>query len=121
MMQRGIDPRNPELKWESAREELMVQAEEDVRATMLLEKIAEVENIAVSDEEVEAEINAIATASRQPVEQVRAALTKDGGERSIAHRLRSRKALDLLVENANVTDAEWTEPKEEEEAQSTED
>jgi len=121
MMQRGIDPRNPELKWESAREELMVQAEEDVRATMLLEKIAEVENIAVSDEEVEAEINAIATASRQPVEQVRAALTKDGGERSIAHRLRSRKALDLLVENASVTDAEWTEPKEEEEAQSTED
>jgi len=115
MMQRGIDPRNPELKWESAREELMVQAEEDVRATMLLEKIAEVENIAVSDEEVEAEINAIATASRQPVEQVRAALTKDGGERSIAHRLRSRKALDLLVENASVTDAEWTEPKEEEE------
>ena len=115
MMQRGIDPRNPELKWEGARAELMVQAEEDVRATMLLEKIAEVENIAVSDEEVEAEINAIATASRQPVEQVRAALTKNGGERSIAHRLRSRKALDLLVENASVTDAEWTEPKEEEE------
>ena len=112
MMQRGIDPRNPELKWEGARAELMVQAEEDVRATMLLEKIAEVENIAVSDEEVEAEINAIATASRQPVEQVRAALTKSGGERSIAHRLRSGKALDLLVENANITDAEWTEPTE---------
>ena len=52
----------------------------------------------------------ISTASRQPKEQVRAALTKDGGERSIAHRLRSRKALDLLVENARVTDAEWTEP-----------
>ena len=110
MMQRGIDPRNPELKWEGARAELMVQAEEDVRATMLLEKIAEVENIAVSDEEVEAEINAIATASRQPVEQVRAALTKNGGERSIAHRLRNRKALDLLIENANITEAEWTEP-----------
>jgi hypothetical protein len=28
--------------------------------------------------------------------------------------LRNRKALDLLVENARVTDAEWTEPKEEE-------
>jgi trigger factor len=110
MMQRGIDPRNPELKWDGAREELKGQAEEDVRATMLLEKIAEVENLTVSDEEVEAEINAIATASRQPVEQVRAALTKNGGERSIAHRLRSRKALDLLVENARVTEAEWIEP-----------
>jgi trigger factor len=112
MMQRGIDPRNPEINWEGARAEMMVQAEDDVRATMLLEKIAEVENIFVSDEEVEAEIEMIATASRQPKEQVRAALTKDGGERSIAHRLRNRKALDLLVENARITDAEWTEPKE---------
>ena len=110
MMQRGVDPRNSAINWESAREELKGQAEEDVRATMLLEKIAEVENIAVSDEDIEAEIDSIATASGQPKEQVRAALTKNGGERSIAHRLRSRKALDLLVENARVTDAEWTEP-----------
>ena len=112
MMQRGIDPRNPEINWEGAQQEIRGQAEEDVRATMLLEKIAEVENISVSEEEVEAEIEAIATASRQSKEQVRAALTKDGGERSIAHRLRNRKALDLLVENARITDAEWTEPKE---------
>src|SRR5215213_542794 len=112
MMQRGVDPRNAGLDWASAREELKGQAVEDVRATMLLEKIAEVENITVSDEEVEAEIDTIASESRQPKEQVRAALTKDGGERSIAHRLRNRKALDLLVENARVTDAEWTEEKE---------
>jgi len=116
MMQRGIDPRNPEIKWESAREELKAQAEEDVRATMLLEKIAELENVEVSDEEIEAEIDAIAAASQQPKIQVRAALTKNDGVRSIAHRLRSRKALDLLVENARVTDAEWTEPVEAEAA-----
>ena len=112
MIGRGIDPRSKELNWESAREELKLQAEEDVRATMLLEKIADTENITVSDEEVEAEIEAIADASRQPIEQVRAALTKDGGERSIAHRLRNRKALDLLIENARITEAEWIEPKE---------
>ena len=109
MMGRGIDPRNPEINWEGARDELKGQAEDDVRASMLLEKIAEAENVGVSNEEVEAEIDAIATASRQPKEQVRAALTKNGGERSIAHRLRTRKALDLLVENARITDAEWTE------------
>lgn len=112
MMGRGIDPRSAEINWEGAHEELKVQAEEDVRATMLLEKIAEEEKINVSDEEVEAEIEAIANASRQSIEQVRAALTKNGGERSIAHRLRNRKALDLLIENARVTDAEWIEPKE---------
>jgi hypothetical protein len=40
---------------------------------------------------------------------VRSVLTKEGGERSIASRLRNRKALDLLVENARVTDEEWRE------------
>ena len=110
MIGRGIDPRSQELDWERARAELQVQAEDDVRATMLLEKIAEAENITVSEEEVAAEIEALATASRQSIMQVRAALTKDGGERSIAHRLRNRKALDLLMENASVTDGEWIEP-----------
>ncbi len=112
MIGRGVDPRNRDVNWEGAREELKVQAEEDVRATLLLEQIAEEEKITVSDDEVEAEIDALTTASRQPKEQVRAALTKDGGERSIAHRLRSRKALDLLIENARVTEEEWSEPKE---------
>jgi trigger factor len=116
MMSRGIDPRTQELNWESAREELKGQAEEDVRSSMLLDKIAETENIDVTDEEIDAEIESIASASRQTKEQVRAALTKNGGERSIAHRLRNRKALDLLVENANITDAEWTEAKEPDEA-----
>jgi len=116
MMQRGIDPRNEQIKWEGAREELRPQAEDDVRATMLMEKIAESENITVSNEEVEAEIESIARASRQTKEQVRAALTKNGGERSIAHRLRNRKALDLLVENARITDAEWTEAKDDDDA-----
>ena len=115
MMSRGVDPNNQELNWQAAAEEMRGQAEGDVRATMLLEKIAEAENITVSDEEVEAEIQAIADASRQPLMQVRAALTKDGGKRSIAHRLRNRKALEFLVENAQITDGEWTEPKASEE------
>jgi trigger factor len=114
MIGRGIDPRNHDVNWEGAREELKVQAEEDVRASMLLEQIALEEKIDVSNEEIESEIEAVATMSRQPKEQVRAALTKDGGERSIAHRLRNRKALDLLIENAKVTDEEWSEPKTEE-------
>jgi trigger factor len=109
MIGRGIDPRSRDVNWEGAREELRVQAEEDVRASMLLEQIAEDEKITVSDEEIEAEIDAITTASRQSKEQVRAALTKDGGERSIAHRLRNRKALDLLIANASVTEEEWSE------------
>jgi trigger factor len=109
MIGRGIDPRATQLDWEGAREEIKVQAEKDVRATMLLDQIAEEEKISVSDEEIEAEIEAVSASARQPIEQVRAALTKDGGERSIAHRLRNRKALDLLIENARVKDEAWSE------------
>ena len=98
--------------------DIRIQAEEDVRGSMLLERIAEEEKIDVSDDEIEAEIRAIAEGSKQPIEQVRSVLTKEGGERSIASRLRNRKALDLLVENAKVTEAEWSEKSEESEVRS---
>jgi trigger factor len=112
MIGQGIDPRNPELNWDKARESLKEQAGYDLRGSLLLERIADEENIEVSDQEIEDEINAVAAASRQSPEQVRGILTKQGGERSIAGRLRNRKALDFLVANARVTDEEWKEEPE---------
>ena len=112
MIAKGIDPRNQDLNWKGAREELQMQAEEDVRASLLLDRIAEAEDITVSDEEVANEIEELANASKQPKEQVRAVLTKDGGERSIANSLRNRKVMDLLIANARVTDEEWREVEE---------
>jgi len=109
MIGRGFDPRQGQLNWEGVREQLREQATSDVRGSMLLDRIADEENISVSDEEIEAEIAMLAAQSRQSVEQVRAALTKQGGERSIADRLRNRKALDLIVENASVSEEEWRE------------
>ena len=109
MMQRGMDPRNQELDWENLQGMLEAQATEDLRGSILLERIADAEGIEPTDEEIEREIEVIAEGSRQSVEQVRAALTKQGGERSIADRLRHRKALDLLIENARVSEEEWRE------------
>jgi trigger factor len=109
MIGRGVDPRHQDLNWEGAREELKGQAEADVRGSLLLDQIAREEKIDVSKEEIEAEIEAIARGSQQSVEQVRSVLTKEGGERSIANRLRNRKALELVVANARVTDEELRE------------
>jgi trigger factor len=117
MIGRGFDPQQGQLNWEGLREQLREQATSDVRGSMLLDRIADEEKIDVSDEEIEAEIAMLATNARQSVEQVRAALTKQGGERSIADRLRNRKALDLIVENASVSEEEW---REEEEPQASE-
>ena len=118
MIGQGIDPRNPELNWDKARESLKEQASFDLRSSLLLEQIADEEKLEVSDQDIDDEINAIADASKQTPEQVRAVLTKQGGETSIASRLRSRKALDFLVANAKVTDEEWKEEKTESEASS---
>ena len=114
MMSRGVDPRNQEINWQGAREELKDQAEADIRSQMLLERIADEEKIDVSNEEIDAEIEAIAASSKQPVEQVRSVLTKEGGERSIANRLRNRKAIDFLVANAAITDEDWQEESKDE-------
>ncbi|MDQ3805240.1 MAG: trigger factor [Acidobacteriota bacterium] len=109
MMRRGVDPRGGDVNWDALRDVVRERAGEDLRGSMLLERVAEAENIEVTQEEIEAEIQAVAEGTRQSVEQVRAALTKKGGERSIADRLRNRKALDLLVRHANVRDEEWRE------------
>ena len=116
MIGQGIDPRNPELDWEKARGSLRQQASFELRSSLLLEHLADQENIEASDQEIDDEIKAIADASRQTPEQVRGVLTKQGGERSIASRLRNRKALDFLVDNARVTDEEWKEENQESEA-----
>lgn len=115
MMGQGIDPRDPQLDWEKARDSLKQQAGYDLRGSLLIERIADEEKIDVSQQEIDDEINAIADASKQSPEQVRTILTKQGGERSIAGRLRNRKALDFLVANANVIEEEWKEEERESE------
>ncbi len=112
MMRGGFDPRNADVDWQNLRGQIEGQAIADLRGSILLERIADEENIEVSDEEIERDINAYAAASRQPIEEVRDALTKQGGDRSIAESLRQRKALDLVVENAHVRDEEWSEEEE---------
>ena len=120
MIRHGLDPRAQEFDWEGMRERVRSRAEDDLRASMLLETIADREQLDVTDEEVDEEIKSIAEATRQTPDQVRDALTKQGGATSIADRLRNRKALDLLVEKANVKDEEWREETPEPEATSQE-
>ena len=72
------------------------QAIHDVKAALLLERVAEEENIQVSDEEFERELEALAKQSKQTSEAVRARLTRDGGLDRIRTRIRNEKTLDFL-------------------------
>jgi len=72
------------------------QAVQDVKSSLLLERIAELEKIEVSNQEVQHEIDALAKQSKQTSEAVQARLTEDGGLDRIRMRIRSEKTLDFL-------------------------
>jgi trigger factor len=72
------------------------QAAQEVRASLLLEKIAEEEKIEVSDAEIDREVEALAQQSKQTPEAIRTRLTRDGALDRIRHRIRNEKTLDFL-------------------------
>jgi len=76
-------------------------AVKEVKSSVLLAKIAIKENIQVSDEELEHEIEAMAAQMQQPVEEVRKRLTEDNAVERLRDRMRSEKALNLLYSNSN--------------------
>jgi trigger factor len=72
------------------------QSVQDVKSSLLLERIAELEKIETGDDEMNHEIEALAQQSKQTPEAIRARLTQDGGLDRIRNRIRSEKTLDFL-------------------------
>jgi trigger factor len=72
------------------------QAVQDVKSSLLLERIAELEKIDAGEDEVNHELEALAQQTKQTSEAVRARLTQDGGLDRIRNRIRSEKTLDFL-------------------------
>ncbi|HWR34660.1 MAG TPA: trigger factor [Clostridia bacterium] len=71
-------------------------AKREVKASLLLEKIADSEKIEVSDDELAREIEGIARQMNQTPEAIRARLTQDGAVDRIRDRIRNEKALEFL-------------------------
>jgi trigger factor len=72
------------------------QAVQEVKAALLLEKIAEEEKIEVVDAEIDREVEALAEQSKQTPEAIRSRLTRDGALDRIRNRIRNEKTLDFL-------------------------
>src|SRR5438876_939167 len=60
LARQGINPQRLDVDWAKIREDQLQQAVRDVKGSLILEYISDKENIGVSDEEVEAEIDKIA-------------------------------------------------------------
>ena len=70
----------------------------EVKAQILLDKIADKESVTVSDDELERELQLAALQSREPYETLRQRLTDDGGLARIREQLKREKTASLLYE-----------------------
>ncbi len=70
----------------------------EVKTSLLLDRIADAEGISVSDEELDHEIYMAALQTRESVETLRARLTADGGLARIREQLRREKTASLLYQ-----------------------
>jgi trigger factor len=87
------------LDWEKLKEARREAATKDVRASLILERIADAESIHATNDEVDRELAVIAKREREPIASLRGKLQKDGTLDRIASRIRTEKTLSFLFEH----------------------
>jgi trigger factor len=70
----------------------------EVKASLILDRIAAAENVEVTDEDVERELQIVSLQTREPIETLRARLTNEGALSRIREQLRREKTGSILYE-----------------------
>ena len=86
---------------EELREERRADAERLVKSSLILEAIAEKENVEVNEADVDAELEKMAAMYNMEVEKIKSSLRETDIE-DIKGQIKIRKTIDLLVENATI-------------------
>jgi trigger factor len=102
LAQQGVDPRAVNLDWVTLRKRQEDRAKEDVKAELVIDRIATEEKIDATDEELDHELEHMAGHSGESAEVLRARLTKQGALDRMKAKLRSDKTIDWLAQNASV-------------------
>jgi trigger factor len=102
LAQQGVDPRAVNVDWVSLRKRQEERAHDDVKAELVIDRIASEEKIDITDEELEHELEHMASHSGESAEAIRARLTKQGTLDRMKAKLRSDKTVDWLAQNARV-------------------
>jgi len=101
----GTDPRGVNVDWAGLRARQRTPAVNDVKAEILLDRIADAEKIEITDEELEQELGRAAEASGESAQALRARLTKEGTLDRMKSKLRSAKTLEWLFRTARIETA----------------
>lgn len=105
LVAQGVDPRAVNVDWVSLRKRQQERALSDVKAELLLDRIATAESIDATDEDVEKEIATLAGRSGESATAIRARLTKQGALARMKSKLRSDKTIEWLYQNARIETA----------------
>jgi trigger factor len=96
----GEDIKNLKLDWPKVKEAQQEKAVREVKASLLLGKIAERESINATRDEVDREVERLAKQQREPVAAVKFRMEKDGSLNRIASHIQTEKTLSFLFEHA---------------------
>ena len=89
------------MDFEAFRGQFAGRAENEVKIQLVVEKIAQVENVQVSDDELDDEVKRMAEAYKQSAEDLKKSLTPED-QVYVKKDIAFRKAIKLLVENAKL-------------------
>jgi trigger factor len=103
LMDQRIDPRQANIDWAAFREGQRAPATEAVGSAIVLDEIAKRDNIAVTEEDLDTELQRYAEQTGHTVPSIKARLQKDGELGRLAAGLRREKAVSHVISKARIT------------------
>ncbi len=100
----GIDVNQASIDWKKVFEEERPRAEKSVLRSMFLDAIVRQEDISITEEELESELEKLAEGINKSSAALRAQLEKEEQLEGFKQHLRQNKALDFIYRNANISE-----------------
>jgi trigger factor len=102
LIAQGIDPRETQVDWRKVREDAKPEAEKEVRAALILNRVADAQKIELAEEEVDDVIREMAQERHLTPAELKTRLTRDGKLDILKSTRRNQKALDFIYRNAKI-------------------
>jgi trigger factor len=110
MRQAGFTPREIQARENDLRQRSITMTRQNLKQHFVLDKIAEEEKIEVTPQDIDSEVAVMAIQAGENPRRVRARLIKSGMIENLEAQIRERKAVDVILQNAQFEDVEMDPP-----------
>ena len=102
MVHLGVDIRSPEIQWEKIREEQREASVRDAKWYFLLDRIAEKENLAATEEDFKLKLEEFSKELNKSVDYASAQLGKEEHKLRIMKEIQRHKVIDFLLDHVTI-------------------